>query len=70
MEKEDLHQSQNTASLTTTAESNMYKPDENKEKSISTHFWKTYQQDFRAFKLFNTRRKNKMVENFKRLNPT
>lgn len=33
-------------------------------------FWKAYKEDFRAFKLYNTSAQDKIVENFKRLNPT
>ena len=33
-------------------------------------FWKAYKEDFRAFKLYNTAKQDKIVENFKRLNPT
>ena len=40
------------------------------EKLLIDTFWKAYQEDFRAFKLYGRAREEKMVENFKRLNPT
>ena len=40
------------------------------EKLLIDTFWKAYQEDFRAFKLYGRAKEEKMVENFKRLNPT
>jgi Leucine-rich repeat (LRR) protein len=40
------------------------------DKKLIDTFWKAYQEDFRAFKLYSRAKEDKMVENFKRLNPT
>ena len=40
------------------------------ERHLIDIFWKAYQEDFRAFKLYSRAKEDKMVENFKRLNPT
>ena len=40
------------------------------DKKLIDTFWKAYQEDFRAYKLYNSTAQDKLVENFKRLNPT
>ncbi len=40
------------------------------DKKLIDTFWKAYQEDFRAYKLYSSTAQDKMVENFKRLNPT
>jgi hypothetical protein len=40
------------------------------DKMLIDTFWKAYKEDFRAFKLYNSHVQDKIVENFKRLNPT
>lgn len=39
------------------------------DKEATFTFWKAYKEDFRIFKLFNTKRKDKTIENFRKMNP-
>jgi hypothetical protein len=40
------------------------------DKLLIDTFWKAYREDFRAFKLYNSKKQDRIVENFKKLNPT
>jgi len=40
------------------------------EKQLSDTFWKAYKEDFRAYKIFNSKRKDNIDSKFKKLNPT
>ena len=40
------------------------------DKILSETFWKAYREDFRAYKIFNSKRKDNIDSKFKKLNPT
>ena len=40
------------------------------DKELSETFWKAYREDFRAYKIFNSKRKDNIDSKFKKLNPT